>query len=348
MRIGIVVNTLGGGGAERQAAHWAEVCSTLGHATQVLVLGPGGSDYALSPHICVEHFGKSGRLDLMRLVRRLRAAASDLDLLIAFQAYPMFCCALARSGVPILLRTGQDPRYWQDTTGVPRPLLRAAFARARIACAPSRGLVECHRELGILPGGPWMAVPNIVDEQAFQSGGPRHGALFVGRLVPVKDPLLAVEAALTAQVELTVLGDGELRGAIEERASEAPPSTPIRLLSFTRRPWEVYPRHRVLLVTSRYEAFSAVIIESLAAGTPVVSVDCDFGPREILAGATYSELVPSSREALAGALTRVLGRPHGEAEAAECRAIAARYRVASVSPLIDEAITRTVSGVGAG
>ena len=93
-----------------------------------------------------------------------------------------------------------------------------------------------------------------------------------------------------------------------------------------------------MILTSNYETFGNVIIESLAAGTPVVAVDCDFGPREVLAGATYSEVVPRQREALVAALARVLRRPYGIEEAAECRALAERYRSSSIAPKIDDAL----------
>jgi glycosyltransferase involved in cell wall biosynthesis len=81
-----------------------------------------------------------------------------------------------------------------------------------------------------------------------------------------------------------------------------------------------------------------VIVESLAAGTPVVSVDCDFGPREILAGATASRLVAASDEAVAAALADVAGRPVSDAGLAECREIAGRYRRTTLTPAIAAAL----------
>ena len=65
----------------------------------------------------------------------------------------------------------------------------------------------------------------------------------------------------------------------------------------------------MLLNASQVESFGNVIVESLAARTPVVAGDCDFGPREILHGAHFSHVVPRSAPELAEALREVVARP---------------------------------------
>ncbi len=181
-------------------------------------------------------------------------------------------------------------------------------------------------------------IPNIADNAAFVSAdGPREGALFVGRLAAVKNPLLAVESAARAGVPLTLLGDGEMRGEVEARIA-ALHGAEVTMLPYDRNPWPVYARHRVLLVTSQVESFGNVLVEALAAGTPVVSVDCDFGPREIIGGAKYSHLTSRSAHQIGETLARVIERPYGRDEEAECLSIAECYAEQAVAPLIEETV----------
>ncbi|WP_322406952.1 glycosyltransferase [Idiomarina sp. PL1-037] len=53
-----------------------------------------------------------------------------------------------------------------------------------------------------------------------------------------------------------------------------------------------YNRSRVTILTSWYEGFPNVLAESLRAGTPVVSFDCDSGPSEIITHGLNGYLVP--------------------------------------------------------
>jgi glycosyltransferase involved in cell wall biosynthesis len=301
-------------------------------------------DFPLPEGVRLRNAWKSRRLDVHRVAWHVHALGSTVDVVVACERYSAVFCALTHLRVPWIVVTGADPRRWRDFSGIPNVVVRASFRRAAVACAPSQGAVDCHKELGIHPAGEWVRVPNMVAEEAFVSPDVvRSNALFVGRLVEVKNPLLAVDAALAAHVPLTLLGAGELRPTIETLARTHADGV-IKLCPFTKEPWEHFRRHRVLLVTSRYEIFGNVIVESLAAGTPVIAVDCDYGPREILSGAVYSELVQPETATLAEALAGVIARPYSSQEAQECRAIAERYRAVRVAPLIARALDEALAG----
>lgn len=331
----MVVSSLKGGGAERQAALWAAACASAAHEVTVLALRRREDEFRLPPAVQVEGADKRGPLDLVRLRSRIARLGRRVDVLVAFQPYCALLCALARVDRPVVAVTGEDPRRFGDTSRVPARALRAGLERATVCTAPTEGLVDCHRRLGIAAESEWMAVPNIVDERAFgAAGGRRRGALFVGRLVPEKDPLLAVAVARAAGAPLAVLGDGPLRDAVASEGATAD----VSLLGYASEPWTTYAAARACLVTSRYEAFGNMIVESLAAGTPVVAGDCDFGPREILAGARFSRVVPRSTDRLATALSETLAGGADEAVARECAEIAARYRQDAVRPLIEQAL----------
>jgi glycosyltransferase involved in cell wall biosynthesis len=85
------------------------------------------------------------------------------------------------------------------------------------------------------------------------------------------------------------------------------------------------------------------LVESLAAGTPVVAGDCDFGPREVLAGAEFSRVVPRERDALARALAEVLDEQAEARIEQESRQIAGRYRSERIAPLVEEAFAQALA-----
>ncbi len=342
--VGIAAISLSGGGAERQAALWASAAVSRGACVRVLALEGGSASYAVPDEATIEIVGKLARRDAGRAIRQLRRFARSCDAIAAFQPYMGMLLTFAGVSRHIIV-TGQDPRFWGDTTRTPPFMLRAAFRRAAAATAPSAGLIDCHRKLGVRPRGDrWLHVPNIVAQEAFGGANPgeRSGVLFVGRLVPEKEPLLAMRAATGAGLPITFLGDGPMRAQIEEESRRTGIEHLVELHPFTPSPWDLFARHRVLLLTSRYETFANVIVESLAAGTPVVSVDCDFGPREILADARFSRLTSRSEADLAAALREVASAPRGEQEAAECLAIAKRYEQSALEPAIVAALRTAV------
>jgi glycosyltransferase involved in cell wall biosynthesis len=339
LRVGVAAISLSGGGAERSAATWAAAAAEQGADVSFFAIEPAEEQFALPAGVPLTVAGKRGRRDTIRIIAALRRFAADLDVVAAFQPYVGVLCAHARLGCNWVLVTGQDPRHRRDTSRLPSLLVRRAIRSAGAAVAPSRGLIACHEQLRLRPRNGWRHVPNIVPDEAFiATAAPRDGVLFVGRLVPEKRPLLALAAAAAARLPITFLGDGPLRSSVLSEAARLGVSDMVSLRGFSAEPWSVYSEHRVLVLTSRYETFANVLVESLAAGTPVVSVDCDFGPREIVGDARFSALVPESIAAVTAALETVHGRSRSQAEAEECRSIARRYRREAIAPTIADVL----------
>ncbi len=142
--------------------------------------------------------------------------------------------------------------------------------------------------------------------------------LAVARLEPQKrlDRLLAAFARLQAQYpcRLLILGEGELRERLSKQIKQLGIEEVVQLLGVVVNPFPFMKAAKVLVLTSDFEGLGNVLVESLALGTPVVSVDCPAGPREILQGGRYGKLVPMDEEtflqaALAQALLEVLQAP---------------------------------------
>lgn len=149
-----------------------------------------------------------------------------------------------------------------------------------------------------------------VEHPWFQPGQPPV-ILTVGRLEVEKNFMLLIDAfervRSTTTCRLVVIGEGTQRQYIESRVGGSVFSTDIALLGYQRNPYRYMRRSAAFALTSVFEGFGNVIVEALATGTPVVSTDCPYGPREILAGGRYGTLVQSyDPDAFAEALRRTL------------------------------------------
>nr|WP_282103399.1 glycosyltransferase [Halomonas getboli] len=130
----------------------------------------------------------------------------------------------------------------------------------------------------------------------------------VARLVPAKDQALLLRAYAESGVSmpLVLVGDGQERGALEALADELGIAKRVRFVGQRSNPYPWMHHARLFVLSSRFEGMGIVLFEALACDTPVLSVDCPGGIRDILKGDLEASIVPHSVEGLASGIREAL------------------------------------------
>lgn len=145
-----------------------------------------------------------------------------------------------------------------------------------------------------------------------------HRLISIGRLVPQKGQLILIEAARQlrdagASFELELIGDGELREAIEERIRQYNLENQVKLLGWQTNAQviEHLQDARALVLPSVAEGLPVVIMEALALGCPVISTFIAGIPELVTPDCGW--LVPAGNaSALADVMQTVLGASAGQ------------------------------------
>ena len=190
----------------------------------------------------------------------------------------------------------------------------------------SQATVDDLVRLGVAPRERFSVIPLGLDLTGFLSLDPRPDpaaradvgaadadvvALYAGRLVPIKNVALLLGAvararAAGAPLRLLVLGDGELRPALERRARELGIEGPVRF--FGNRP-DVRPylaAADLAVLSSDNEGTPVALIEAAAASRPLVATRVG-GVADVVAEGTGRLAEPGDEGSLAAALVELAG-----------------------------------------
>lgn len=169
--------------------------------------------------------------------------------------------------------------------------------------------------------------------------------LAVGRLEKSKDYPTLIEAFARVRAErparLVILGEGRLRPSLEARIEHLGIAQDVALPGWVDTPYAWMRQARLFVLSSAWEGLGNVLIEAMACGCPVVSTDCESGPRETLADGRYGRLVPvGDASALAEAMAHGLERP---ADADVLRRRASDFGVREATARYDALIQRLIN-----
>jgi glycosyltransferase involved in cell wall biosynthesis len=315
-----MVNSLERGGTERQFVALAQALSSGSFELTTGCLARRGEFVNRLPQIKEFSPGHSlfkGRSLLARvaLARHLRRQQVAVAHAFDFYANLMLAPAAQLGTVPVVMGSHRQlgdlltPRQFRAQNAVFRLC-------DRVVCN-SRAAAESLRQAG-LASDKLVVIPNALPEQAFAAASPalpeETGRLRVGMIARMNDgaknhPLFLRMAARLAPkfpaVEFVLIGDGPLRGSLEAMTSELGLTGRVLFLGDREDIPAVLTSLDVTVLPSRSESLSNVILESMAAGVPVVATDVG-GNAELLVSGETGFLTTPDESALAHAVETLL------------------------------------------
>lgn len=354
-KITIILPDLCGGGAERVAVNLANGFVQRGYAVDMVLMSAAGEFLAdLRPEIRVVDLQvKRVRWALLPLVRYLRQAQPPAVLACMWPLTVTTLLARTLARIPTRVVVAEHTTWsrselldrwsvgWQVRTTMHR-----AFPRADGIVAVSQGAADDLARFANLDRNAITVIYNpVVGETKPVASvplppagwwpGTHRRVLAVGTLKDIKDygTLLNAFAQLRERVDarLLILGEGDCRAALEAQVRQMGIEGSVFMPGFVKDLSPYYQHADLHVLSSTGEGFGNVIVEALAAGTPVVSTDCQSGPREILSDGQFGRLVPvGDAVALADAMAESLAAPYDPA------ALKARAQDFSIDKAVDQ------------
>jgi glycosyltransferase involved in cell wall biosynthesis len=353
-KICFVLPSLAGGGAERAAVQILNgLDAERWDRSMYLFLRDGPYLKDVEPGIAVSSGSGLTRSQRWLDLRRYLAATRP-DVVVSFLSYftVLTAARAARSGsrvvfnqqTPMTAFLSDEDYQWRH--GWRRQLFttvtRAGYAAADLIVATSRGVVDDLESSFGVARKKMRVVHNPVDLDAVRVAArepldPEFAGLWqppvlvaAGRLADAKNyPLMIDALAVLRQrvpARLFILGRGEREGLLRDQIAARGLQDAVILCGFQSNPWKFIARADAFVLTSRYEGFGNVLIESMACGVPVVATASP-GTRDIVRHGVDGMLVERHDAAdVAAALETILTDADRRAEmAAKARASAERF-----------------------
>lgn len=319
MRIAMVTPRLDAGGAERVTVNLSEALIDRGHTVALLADSGNGEHYLRTPRIERVVVPDGGRglgptaRQALALGRFARGWRADVVHAQNVRACAMSVSARVQGIATIASFQGIDASEYKTAARV----FRAANMVGCVSDELRDGLVAAG-----YPAHRARTIPNAVDpmpalseeERAALIGEldlPRSSRIVacVGRMVPQKNHELFLDAAAKVvendpSVHFVLVGDGPLRSDLERQRMQLGIEANVTFTGIRKDARRIIDLADVVVFSSSWEGLSLVALESLAAGTPLVTTPAH-GMSELLSGGGGVISDPTS-EALASALQRVL------------------------------------------
>lgn len=319
MRIVFIVKQLANGGAEREAAAFANELVKMGEEVHIVCIADTKDEYTVDPRIH-RHLLRGVPIE----VPKLKGACNQLlmavllrkihgDVVLPF--YVTFHLAVLLSGCRLIyaVRTNLEKELPKKSDSL----------RRNFICRFAEGIwIQTQEQQFFFPEKvrrKLFEVPNILDDRFFQihKRSARRITRFinVGRLQPQKNQVILIEAfgemirrTDDELVTLIICGRAgkdflEQEKELKMRIRDLGLENRVFLRGWVKDIEKQYEEADVFVLSSDYEGCPNALMEAMAAGLPCISTDCPTGPSMLIESGKNGLLVPVGD---VGALSRAM------------------------------------------
>lgn len=318
-KLALFINSLGGGGAEGVCVNLANSLSDRGWQVTLVVLHLNHAVRQKELKKDVElvvlrkNHARTAAIALARFVRqrepeKILVFNHQLAILLVLlrAAFRLEFKIIARNINTLSQKKATESSFWHKH--IVQGATKLLYRKVDQIIAQSKGMADDLVVFYGVPRGKIVTIHNPINStienyQLAKSAEKKDYLLCVGRLESQKafHYAIAAFAAIAPDypvLRLKIVGKGTLEQDLKKQAHDLGVGDRVDFEGYKTEMIPYYQGARATLLTSLYEGFPNVLVESIALGTPVVAFDCPSGPSEIVVDGENGYLVSYQDESV--------------------------------------------------
>ncbi len=298
MRICFFYSSMQAGGAERQTAVLSNYLVAKGHDVTILTMDDKPSFYALDDkvsHVNLDlmHSSKNFIEAIVRNFSNVKKIQSELE---KINPDVVICLAINYCLFASLARKKLNYKIIGYEQTNPFAVKKGFWNKSKkwISKKCDGFIFQTSGAKGFYPRKVQdrsFIMPNCIIPEQFscedKDWQDRVGVLAAGRMIESKcfDDLIkafSIVHKTYPEVTLDIYGDGNKKEDLLELTKKLELDQVVNFRGKSSTMYADYASHKIFVMTSRLEGMPNVLVEALASGCACVSVNCDFGPSELI------------------------------------------------------------------
>lgn len=310
MRLGVLIYSLSGGGAERVVSYVVSYCVEKDIDVHLILMN-STIDYALPEGLQISYIEKSegDENGIMKAIKipilayRYAKLAKKLKLThsLSFLTRPSFINIIASKltayKFKVITNERAYPSLQYSYKGIQstfnKNLIRVLYKESDLVISNSHGNADdlvCNFRV---PSNKMKVIHNPIDLDKIKRieansslfDSEKFNLITLGRLDRGKNHEMLIRAIHRLQnpkVRLYIFGVGELQIHLELLIGELDINDQVKLMGFNPNPYQYLKAADLFIFGSNHEGFPNVLLEAMACGLPILSTNCQSGPSEIM------------------------------------------------------------------
>jgi GalNAc-alpha-(1->4)-GalNAc-alpha-(1->3)-diNAcBac-PP-undecaprenol alpha-1,4-N-acetyl-D-galactosaminyltransferase len=325
MKIGFLIYSLQGGGAERMVSRLANDMTGKGNEVSIFLLDDTNQAYNLNKEVkirsCKVRKEKNKILRIIKGVSSIRKIFKEErpDVVLAFTISMVPFALVGSIGLPIKIIGAERTN--------PKVLSKAYKLAVKLASPFCDGYIFQTK-------GARNCYPKIVQKKSIVIGNIapsieiKNTNIFaenikicsVGRLNKDKDFQTLVKAFYIfvqkyPNTLLSIFGDGNQKSELQEMVHKLGINEKVIFNGFVTNITDRMQEHNIFVFSSKAEGMPNALLEAMASGLDCISTDCKFGPSDLIEEGSNGWLVPvGDSEAIANRVEWIVNHPEKHLE----------------------------------